>query len=328
MALRQSDKELIRIIAMFFIVMWHIFLHGGSGDDLPGADFIRGITLTGVNLFVLISGWFGICLNWRSLLNLYTTVFFYMMVSLLVVHFAFNYQIVSANVIDLFFPMSRKSGLYWFVSCYFMLMLFSPAINFFLKRSSTKQYLLLLFILCYLSCFSGFLFNNSINMNGYNTFHFVFMYVLGNGLRRLDIPAKLKRKYWLGIYTMSTVFVLVLLHFTLSKGIRYNNPFLILAAVCLFCYISSFKFESNGVNYIAKFMFPVYLVQEGYCGLYAYKWLHDCSLGIELKYLGSIVVYLIGLLLITIVVESTRHKFISPLIDSVAARISARFDIF
>lgn len=330
MSVRCSDKELIRIIAMFFIVTWHIFLHGGMVQEIPGANIMRGIAQSGVNLFILISGWFSIRLYLRSLLNLYAMIFFYMASSLIVAHCILGYQIVLKDIAELFFPMSFEAGLYWFVSCYFMLMLLSPAINFFLQRSTDKQYLWLLFVLGYLSCFSGIVFNNDINLNGYNTFHFVFIYVLGTGLHRFGVPDGLKRMHWAGIYVLSTVLLIVLLYFAPSKGLRYNNPFLVIASVSLFSFLSSFRFESRKINALARFMFPVYLVQESHCGLYAYDWLYKSGVQNHFRIAGlyDLLLYIIGLLTVAFVVESIRHKLMSPFIDKVSRKLSTQFSFF
>ena len=73
---RNSNIELLRIIAMMFIVIWHISVHAQKGE-LPSHNYIAAITTTGVNLFVLISGYWGIKLKWKSLLNILSIVVFY-----------------------------------------------------------------------------------------------------------------------------------------------------------------------------------------------------------------------------------------------------------
>ena len=59
---RNSNIELLRIIAMMFIVIWHISVHAQKGE-LPSHNYIISITITGVNLFLLITGYFGIRLK-------------------------------------------------------------------------------------------------------------------------------------------------------------------------------------------------------------------------------------------------------------------------
>ena len=59
---RNSNIELLRIIAMTFIVIWHISVHAQKGE-LNSHNYIVAFCTTGVNLFILISGYFGIKLT-------------------------------------------------------------------------------------------------------------------------------------------------------------------------------------------------------------------------------------------------------------------------
>lgn len=327
---RLSNGELIRIVAMVFIVIYHIVLHG-TGGKACGANLIYGITVTGVNLFILISGYFNIRLSWKSLLNMYLMVFFYTLISIIFSHVVMGRTISIDNFIELFFPMSRKSGCYWFVSCYFMLMLLSPIINIYLHRSSEKEYFWGLGMCIYLSCFSGWIFNNSINFSGLNVFHFVFMYMLGDFLRRYDVVHKLKQKYWLLIYIIATLLFPLLVSISISKTLRYNNPFIIIASISLFLFIISFQFNSKLINRIAKYMFPVYLLQEGYIGLSIYGILKDYGLQMNFEgmdYWKMIVCYFIGLFVVAFIIECVRRKMQSALVDFISSILVRRFPLF
>ena len=56
---------------MTFIVIWHISIHAQKGEAATH-DFITATTTTGVNLFLLITGYFGLKLRWKSYLNIIT----------------------------------------------------------------------------------------------------------------------------------------------------------------------------------------------------------------------------------------------------------------
>lgn len=73
---RKSQFEAIRIVAMIMIVCHHIVLHI-CNKDIPGFNILNCICISGVNLFVLISGYFLIKLRWEGVLNLVSTVLFY-----------------------------------------------------------------------------------------------------------------------------------------------------------------------------------------------------------------------------------------------------------
>ena len=74
---RESNFELLRIITMFMVLILHAdFLATGTptNDDIsifPGKSFVKffieALTIIAVNVFVLISGWFGIHFHLKKL---------------------------------------------------------------------------------------------------------------------------------------------------------------------------------------------------------------------------------------------------------------------
>lgn len=51
-SIRQSNFELLRIVAMTMIVIWHIIVHG-LHSEMEGSFFAMSFFVYGVNLFVL-----------------------------------------------------------------------------------------------------------------------------------------------------------------------------------------------------------------------------------------------------------------------------------
>lgn len=84
---RQSNAELVRIIAMLMIVIHHFSYHclypntkclGASMDwDELLIQFGHCFVFIGVNLFILVSGFFGIKTKVKGFLRLYSFIFFY-----------------------------------------------------------------------------------------------------------------------------------------------------------------------------------------------------------------------------------------------------------
>lgn len=64
---RESNFELLRIVAMTFIVVHHFFIATGKVDYFHagryGGEFANSFLVCGVNCFILISGYFGIKLR-------------------------------------------------------------------------------------------------------------------------------------------------------------------------------------------------------------------------------------------------------------------------
>lgn len=143
---RNSSIELFRIIAMLFVVIVHCngWLVGGIPSDFDEQHIslfrvsqatIQAFTCTCVNMFLLISGYFGLKLKWKAILKIYlllitVTIPFYLVNSYLTHSFSFR-QLLSQ------FMAFSKSG--YFVECYLLLMFFSPVFNCFVKKNRKEH---------------------------------------------------------------------------------------------------------------------------------------------------------------------------------------------
>ena len=324
---RNSNFELLRIIAMLFIVIWHISIHAQKGE-LASHNYILALTITGVNLFVLISGYFSIKLNWKNLLTLVGTVAFYNLASII-----FKWQITGATprlgeIAGCFPPICNTH--WWFINCYFMLMLLSPIINIALEKATDKQYKYTLSILLFTSCISGFCFKNFINMTGYNTFHFITIYVLGNAIKKFHLPSRLSTKQFACTYILSTLCIFALSFFT-SRTNFYNNPLIIISALSLFCLFANLDFKSKAVNYVATFMLPVYLLQDSSAGTIIYKYLYQNGLEMDFRgteYASLIILYIIILSGSAFILDNIRRLVLDKPTGEISKFLDKKYNIF
>ena len=150
---RNSSFELLRIVAMLLIVMHHYSVHGGF-DYMGRLDmrlyFVQCLSMggkVGVNLFVLISGFF-LCtadFNWRRIIRLELEVIFYSVLIAIAFHFLRpgygSLRQISKDLTPL------QSERYWFYNSYFLLALLSPFLNKLVAALDKREFqkLLLLF---------------------------------------------------------------------------------------------------------------------------------------------------------------------------------------
>ena len=325
---RNSNFELLRIIAITFIVIWHISIHAQKGE-LASHNYILAITITGVNLFVLISGYFGIKLSWRSLLTFVSTIAYYNIITIIL---KWGITGTPPDIDSIKFLLEPiKESRWWFINCYFNLMLLSPIINIALNKCTERQLKYFLGVLLFISCISGFCFRNSINLNGYNTFQFVTMYVLGNAIHKFELPARFSTKYFSAIY-LTTVLCIFISSFILIPGSRfYNNPLVIISAVCFFCIIAKMNFYNRTINHIATFTFPVYLFQDSIVGSIAYDYLYDKGKILEFEgfyYYTIICTYILALLCSTFIFEHIRRGLFKRPINSTSTFLDKRLNFF
>ena len=153
---RNSNLEILRIIAMFFIIAHHFAVHGMGNIDFVASNpnnyiiFFCGILgKIGVVVFVLISAYFMINSKFtlRKLLVLGGEVYFYSVIFLLIFKIFLPpvEPITLENIGIYLLPISHSA--YWFVTAYIVLMLLSPFLNKFIKSLSKKNFIRLL-LLC------------------------------------------------------------------------------------------------------------------------------------------------------------------------------------
>ena len=269
---RQSNMELLRIVAMFMIVVYHTvyYVFYDYRGDSPFFASLMTLLHIGVPLFVLISGYFGIKPSKKGALRLYVILLFYNLLfyglRLICGDVSFSYK----AFIKLFFPFSIGSR-YWFFKVYLMLYIMSPILTFVRDEGGGRK---LLIISGLITFYWGWFAHHPSLWDGKNLINFIFLYMLGGWLRvSFDCTdKKIVRKYSIVVYLVIVTIIGWLLYFS-NESIQdtikrlcygYNSPVLILMSVTFFLFFASFDFKSKLVNWIASSVFAVYLVHENY----------------------------------------------------------------
>lgn len=155
---RQSNFELLRIIAMLMIIAHHFCVHGGFDYDVSDLStnrfwidiFSMGGKI-GVNIYVIISGYFLINntrIKKERIIKLWSQMLLFS-VSLLLFSFFFTKSMEFANtngflfeLVQSFFPVITR--VWWFASAYFILYCFTPLINKFIKSLDKRTFQIML----------------------------------------------------------------------------------------------------------------------------------------------------------------------------------------
>lgn len=195
---RNSNIELLRIISLFGILLWHVTMHGFGYKDINESapdliwenTLIAAIFVPCVNIFVLISGYFGIRLNIKSILRLESQSLFYgwtKVIIFLILGVPFAKGAILPTI----------GGDWWFLKCYALLMLASPVLNAGIKQLKDRQ---LLYII------TGWILLNGLgsiirkDINGFNFTSLFLVYMIGAYIRRMHEAGNLfisKCKYML-----------------------------------------------------------------------------------------------------------------------------------
>lgn len=135
MAKRNANIEILRVVAMLFIITHHCVINGYGLQGLLNSSSGRGYTIflgclnavvvIGVNVFFLISGYYGIRFSFKRLLRLIFDLYLYADLLILLSIMTGMEQFGFATIKLLILPFYK----YWFVIVYLLLYLISPMLN-------------------------------------------------------------------------------------------------------------------------------------------------------------------------------------------------------
>lgn len=322
--IRQSNIELLRIIAMSMIVIHHILIYCFQ-KNIEGFYFLNSLVVGGVNLFTLISGYFGIKLKWKSIINIISITLFYSILSFLATLLIYKEPISVPIIVSTFFPIDSEA--YWYVTCYFFLMLLSPLINTGLKRLSRSQLLFIMGALVYINCFSSWIFQNAINPKGYTTMQLIFIYCIGYIIRNYITVKRLNiNKLVLG-GVISYVIIALITPYA-WRFFYYNNPFVVVFSICIFLFVMKFHFTNHFVNSFAKSMLAVYLIQEGLFGRKIYNTIYAFQNEASTPETAAIIMlYFFGLFILAFILEWVRLNVFNKLNNLLGIYLETRLNL-
>lgn len=280
---RNSSFELLRIIATILIIFHHFSVHGKFNYSLTEIsinrfwiDFMSLGGKVGVNVFVLISGYFLInketsLFNLKRLLKLWGQIFFYSIVIyfLFVIfgNLTFNFDELYKNLIPIL------SLEWWFASTYVLLFLLYPFLNIFLNKLTKNQFKALILLLVIIWSIIPTFLKREFQCS--NLGWFITLYTIAAYIKLYGLNPKFTRKNYLFMFVIFTVitFSTTILFATLGNYIpkfQYYSTYLysqnklsiLLISVCLFMIFVNIKINSTFINTISSTTFGIYLIHD------------------------------------------------------------------
>ena len=235
--IRQSNMELLRIIAMILVLALHVnylALGAPSIEEIkssPLSSFFRiefeAMALVCVNVFVLISGYFGIKPKFKSIANfIFQIVFFQFVIYIAFVgggRIEFSWYGFIKNILP------QKM---WFIWAYLGLMLLAPVLNKFIDYATKEELRNYLFVFFVLQTVFGYLSSYwSWYTYGYSTISFIGLYMLTRYIRLYSPQWTMLngKVYLLGYFIITSaaaIFVFVMCRFInneLIHSVLYNH---------------------------------------------------------------------------------------------------------
>lgn len=294
---RQSNFELMRIISMFMILVWHIIIFKYLLVDTTGTirliiDALKSFCNVHVNSFALVLGYFQCNKNMKitKMISIVNASWFYRIIFTIISILLGLSTLSALNIFKNCFIISLQ-GEYWFIACYLVTYCLSPFLNKLIKTLSKQQMQILLIILFILFSIIPTISNQNFNSTnqGYSATHFIFLYFIGAYIKMYNpkqshwfkkMSTKKYRISLIGIFFLC-YFINFAMHIAAGKllmmgtGLKheigsilqsafwaYDNPFIIIESIAYFLIFSTLTLKSNIINKISSTTIGIYLIHD------------------------------------------------------------------
>ena len=275
---RQSNFELLRIVSMLMILALHVnfyALGAPSNFEIAASPlgaytriFFEFVCIVAVNVFILISGWFGINIKLKGFLKFIFQILFYYTGIYLLLLIIGTRTLSWEGFKECIF--AQKTG--WFIKAYIGLYIISPVLNTFVEHASRKQLKSVIVAFYIFQTIYGWFFVKSTNFfaQGYSTFSFIGLYLLARYIKLYATNNKyLNKSKKHDITVFFALCVLETILFAVSRACNWNEftptlwiysaPLVIVSALYLIVFFSKLNITNKFINIVAASSFSVYL---------------------------------------------------------------------
>ena len=295
---REYGIDLLRVVSMFMVVVLHVLLQGGvlanakmMSSQYLAAWFLEMTCFCAVNVFAMISGYVGLKSKCRlgRLFSLWLQVVFYTVLFTIICALTVPDLLEPGIWIKMWFPIT--SGMYWYITAYAGIYMFTPLMNAAVEHTPRKQLELSLLasfvLLCILPVFVQ---SNAYALNaGYSMVWIGIMYLAGAYLKKYNVPAVLTKSKAALVFLASTLLSfggrLLVVSFLPALAAKpdfiapfasYLSPLMVINAAALVCFFAHVKCRFKPVRMMVTLLAPaalgVYIIH-----LYPVIWDHVIS---------------------------------------------------
>lgn len=292
---RKSNFELMRIISMFMIVIWHIIVYGRLRELINSykfvVDFVEVLLVVHVNSFILLMGYFQYDkqISIKKIIHLFNASWFYRTIIVLLFLIFGLVTLTPVDILQYISPIDMKRN-YWFITAYLILYILSPFVNILVANMNQKCHRKLLIVLTVLFSVIPFFTNQTAIANdGYTNIQFIYMYLIGAYFGRYKVEKNIhiknysvrKRRFifvfmyfFLAIFNLSINYLSFdmyklnnsLLSFLgniiACRKLDYSNPIVVFQSIFYFLYFESLSLSNKFINKISSFCLGIYLITE------------------------------------------------------------------
>lgn len=280
---RNSNIDMIRIVAMLLVVALHCMDYGGFIKLSEANPFLslfvslnHTISICAVNCFALISGYLLTDgkKRWNKLAGLWMEVFFYSAFFAVLFNIVFPEKVTLLSVCKSFFPISTNQ--YWYFTAYVGLFFLMPTLNVIVTSCSEQEFKKNIFnVVLLFSLYAFFIKEDIFFLNrGFSVWWLAIVYILGAGIKKYRMEERFSRQT-LQLFLISDVLITSVLKLLMQKYeiniwgrlYSYNAPNIIFMAVVLFMLFlkidfKNFLLKEKGLRILSSATFGVYLIHN------------------------------------------------------------------
>ena len=289
---RKSGIELIKIIAIFLIIISHVTqtlctekyfnnLHFSDGYYILTATtdisvfslvLLRYLGALGNLIFVISSSYFLSDIKKSNKKKAIKIGINTIIISLifLAIYLLNNMGLSKNDIIKSIFPLTYQSN--WFITVYLLFYLTVPYLNIIIEKLNKKQLFSLSFTLFVLYFGIAFI-KSSFELN--NLIIFITIYFMVNYFKKYMETFWNNKKTCIILLLLGILALFLLQFFTNVIGLKFsswqnkqtcwvvnNNPILFLIAISLFYLFRKMEFKSTFINSISALSLYIYLIHE------------------------------------------------------------------
>ena len=277
---RKSTLELLRIVAIIMIIMHHYTLYSGFlwNNEITFnrivINFFEMFGKVGVCLFIIITGYFYDKAQFKikKFIAIILEAFIYSVVGLTIGVITNSEKVNIMNIIKSIFPVTF--GLYWFISTYILIYIFSPFLKRIIENISKKDFKIILTIGF---AIWGILANIPKTETYFNEIIWlIYIYFIGAYIKKYNCSLLSNNKkriiaVVLLVIVMNILTILIeLLSVKLPILTQYiyfanniNSPLVLALTVIIFTIFNNINLKNNQIiNNMASTTLGIYLIHE------------------------------------------------------------------
>lgn len=282
-----------------------------DGPNAWARTVFESFFIVSVNIFVLISGWFGIKATIKGVAKyLFQCLYFTMGIWFIFILIG-DADVFPSCLYNFFFCYYE----YWFVRSYLLLYFLAPVLNQFIKTSSKRIAGFVISSFLLFQIIYGFTCWDPTLNRGYSTISFICLYLLARFMKQYNLLVKAKMLNWSVILICCIILNSVLFYIVnvyeidLVSVYAYNNPVIILQSVSIIVIFSKIQLGVNSlINWISISCFAVYL---GHINPYVFPWFKSGVISIYLHFdklacVFGLLLYIVIVFIILILLDQPR----------------------